>query len=406
VKYARSGNGKNAIHWFQFRLLFLFTDFFVPILFLYQNNRTQSTSFVQRWLEIIALVLRILLWPLRRAVQLLLPAGEFDGLSPAVTEKAAQHFVSQLRSLATSPAQSYMISETFSTSGFAALKQDANQSNSMIVVYLHSPLHGQATEMCQKLIQPPLLEFLQQDHIKTLGSSIHTSQGAQLAQQLGAASFPVMAILQPSASGGSSSSSSAMQLVFKAEGPALLKIPPLHLLPLLTATYQRHQTTLAEHEVRRIQREEETDLRRQQDAEYQQALHADQERERLQQEERDQQVQRIREEEEREAQETQKDQARLAKAKALIRPEPAAGGTRVRFVLASGQKLDRRFGNEETVAALKAFLILHFSEQNLEIKNIALSTNFPKKTYDDEDQTLQESGLSPQSVLMVQDLDA
>jgi FAS-associated factor 2 len=362
---------------------------------------------VQRWLEIIALVLRILLWPLRRAVQLLLPAGEFDGLSPAVTEKAAQHFVSQLRSLATSPAQSYLISETFSTSGFSALKQEANQSNSMIVVYLHSPLHRQATEMCQKLIQPPLLEFLQQDHIKTLGSSIHTSQGAQLAQQLGVASFPVVAILQPSASSsGSSSSSSAMQLVFKAEGPALLKIPTLHLLPLLMATYQRHQTTLAEHEVRRIQREEETDLRRQQDAEYQQALQADQERERLQQEERDQQVQRIREEEEREAQETQKEQARLAKAKALLRPEPAAGGTRVRFVLASGQKLDRRFGNEETVGALKAFLILHFSKQNLEIKNIALATNFPRKTYDDEDQTLQESGLSPQSVLMVQDLDA
>jgi hypothetical protein len=63
------------------------------------------------------------------------------------------------------------------------------------------------------------------------------------------------------------------------------------------------------------------------------------------------------------------------------------------------------------VGALKAFLILHFAEtatpdQDHVIKNISLSTNFPKKTYDDDSKTLQESDLCPQAVLMCQDLDA
>ena len=97
-----------------------------------------------------------------------------SGLSPAVTEKAAQQFISHLRSMATSASQAATISEAFSASGFAALKQEAASGNSLIVVYLHSPLHRQATEMCQRLIQPAMLEFLQQDRLLALGASIHT----------------------------------------------------------------------------------------------------------------------------------------------------------------------------------------------------------------------------------------
>ena len=135
-------------------------------------------------------------------------------------------------------------------------------------------------------------------------------------------------------------------------------------------------------------------------------MRADQERERQRQEEREREEQRVREEEEREQAKQKAEEERLANAKALLRPAPAAGGTRIRFQLPNGKKLDRRFENDETVGALKAFLILHFAEEQPEIKNIALSTNFPKKTHDDDAKTLQESDLCPQSVLMVQDLDA
>eukprot|EP00339_Tiarina_fusa_P023226 CAMPEP_0117077766 /NCGR_PEP_ID=MMETSP0472-20121206/54813_1 /TAXON_ID=693140 ORGANISM="Tiarina fusus, Strain LIS" /NCGR_SAMPLE_ID=MMETSP0472 /ASSEMBLY_ACC=CAM_ASM_000603 /LENGTH=371 /DNA_ID=CAMNT_0004804197 /DNA_START=122 /DNA_END=1233 /DNA_ORIENTATION=+ len=361
----------------------------------------RSASILPRWLEFFAVILRVLLWPIRRASELLLPAGEFDGLSPAVTEKAAQQFVNHLKTLSSSPTQTNAISEAFSSSGFVALKQEAVTSNSLLVVYLHSPLHRKADDMCQKLIHPIMLNFFNQDNIKTLGSSIHTSQGASLSQQLGVCSFPVLALLQPGRG-----SSDAAKLVFKAEGPSLLKMKPAQLLPLLNGTYQRFLSVVAEQEARRIEREQEQELRRQQDEEYQETLRADQERERQQQEERDLEERRVQEEEERVRRKEMEEKERLDKARALIRPAPSSGGTRIRFVLPSGQKLDRRFENDETVGALKAYLVLHFAENNPAIKNIALSTNFPKKTHDDDDKTLQESDLCPQSVLMVQDLDA
>ena len=358
----------------------------------------------------VAVILRLLFWPIRRVSDVLLPAGEYDGLSPAVTEKAAQQFVNHLKQLSTSPTQTNSITQAYSTSGFVALKQEATSTSSLIVVYLHSPLHRKAEEMCTKMIHPIILQFLNQDHIKTIGSSIHTSQGASLSHQLGASSFPVLALLQPGTGGGGSSrnSDAAAKLIFKAEGPSLLKLQPAQLLPLLNGTYQRFLSVVAEQTARRIEREQEQALRRQQDEEYQETLRQDQERERQREDERLQEQRRIQEEEERVQRAQQEEQDRLESAQALIRPEPTSGGTRIRFVLPSGQKLDRRFDNDETVGALKAFLILHFAkeESTKNIKNIALTTNFPKKTHNEDLITLQESDLCPQSVLMVQDLDA
>lgn len=337
---------------------------------------------------------------MREAANFLLPAGEFDGLSPAVTEKAAQHFVTHLKTLSTSSSQSASINEAFSTLGFAALKQEATTSNSLIIVYLFSPLHRQADEMCKKLIQPTMLEFLKQTNITALGASIHTSQGASLSYQLKASCYPLLAVLQPVRN------SEGVKLMFKAEGPAFLKIQSTQLLSLLTATYQRHNLVVLEQETRRLQREQENELRRQQDEEYQESLRADRLRERERQEEREREERRIRDEEAREREKARAEEERLENAKALMRPEPASGGTRIRFVLPNGKKLDRRFENDETVGALKAYLVLHFAEEQPEIKNIALSTNFPKTTHNDDSRTLKESDLCPQSVLMVQDLDA
>jgi FAS-associated factor 2 len=348
-----------------------------------------------------AILLRILLWPLRQASAFLFPQGEFDGLSPAVTEKAAQYFVNYLKSLATTPTQQAYIDEAFSKLGFAALRQEAVSSNSLVVVYLHSPLNRQATSFCNTLTQNSMLEFLNQDHIKTLGTSIQTSQGASLSHQLGAACIPLLAMLQPGRG-----ASDGMKLIFKAEGPALMKMQPAQLISLMSLNYHHHLALVTEVEARRIEREQEINLRREQDAEYQAALLADQERERQRQEEREREERRTQEEEERERKEVEDEQKRLHDATLLLRPEPASGGTRIRFTLPSGQKLDRRFENSETIGALRAYLILHFAEKDPEIRNIGLSTNFPKQTHNDDSKSLVESCLCPQSVLMVQDLDA
>ena len=384
---------------------------------------------LQKWLGVITLVLRILLWPLRRLSQVVFPSGDFDGLSAPVTAKAAQQFVSYLRKLPTinnttttdtnNNGGGASFTEPWMTTGFAAVQSEVAQTNSVVLIYLHSPLHRQAQTFAQSvLLGNTMGNFLRQPNLLCLGVSIHSAQGAQLASMLGASSYPCLALLQPKHLGRRSSSSSsnsnnntppAMNLAFKAEGPILLSLRPEQLVQYLNMTLQRHQAVLAEQEVRRIQREQENELRREQDAEYQQALLADQERERQVREEEE--AKRRQEEQAAAAERAQQEAEdnRLQSAKNALREAPAAGGTRVRFTLPTGKKLDRRFHNDDTIAALKAFLILHFSEQTDEtqhIKNIGLSTSFPKQAYEDDSMTLEESGLSPQAMLMVQDLDA
>eukprot|EP00526_Cylindrotheca_closterium_P028649 CAMPEP_0113620502 /NCGR_PEP_ID=MMETSP0017_2-20120614/10451_1 /TAXON_ID=2856 /ORGANISM="Cylindrotheca closterium" /LENGTH=349 /DNA_ID=CAMNT_0000530175 /DNA_START=71 /DNA_END=1120 /DNA_ORIENTATION=+ /assembly_acc=CAM_ASM_000147 len=348
----------------------------------------------------LALLFRALLWPFKTASNFLLPSGSYDGLSSIAAEKASRHFIDDLKSLC-SPGEREVVDIAFSRTGFAALRQEAAANNSLVFIYIYNPVQREARKFSRRLVGPEMLTFVSQDHIEAIGSSVQTSQGSSLSYQLGATSFPLLAILQPGRG-----SSDAMKLLFRAEGRSLLMMPPAQLLSLLTATYKQHSTQLIALEARRLEREQANELRRQQDEEYQQALVADQERERQKQEMKNIEEVRIREEEEKKRKETEQEEERLNKAKLLLRSEPASGGTRIRFVLPSGRKLDRRFLESDTVGALKAFLILHFSENDVDIKNIALSTNFPKKRYDDEDQTLVESGLSPQAVLMVQDLDA
>lgn len=40
------------------------------------------------------------------------------------------------------------------------------------------------------------------------------------------------------------------------------------------------------------------------------------------------------------------------------------------------------------------------------IERFSLSSNYPKKTFEEEDLTLEDGGLTPMAVLMIQDLDA
>ena len=42
----------------------------------------------------------------------------------------------------------------------------------------------------------------------------------------------------------------------------------------------------------------------------------------------------------------------------------------------------------------------------IQIERYAIATNYPKRTYDDPSVTLRDSGLHPQAVVFVQDLDA
>jgi len=367
---------------------------------------------VAKWFGIFVSILKLLLWPIRKLAVLLFPYQDTDGLAPAVTAKAAQQFVSYLRSLQNVAAahnnnmiDANLISKAFSSTGFAALKQEALSTQSLLLVYLHSPLHADSKQFCtQVLLSEPMLNLLSpatandaQPKMLATGLSIHTSQGAQLQNLLQITSFPAIVVLQPPP--GASTSSTTLHLVLKAEGTR-----PCHLatlLPLLRAVQQRHAAALSEFHVRRLYQQQESELRRQQDEEYQTTLRADQERERQQ-----------REAEEAARSEEEARQRERQEVENLVLPEPETGTpdtTMVRFVMPAGKKINRRFHSTQTIKALKAFVRWHCYENNVEMGTIGLSTSFPRKSYNEAENdplTLQDAGLAPQSVLMVQDLDA
>ena len=379
---------------------------------------------VGKWIAILASILKLLLWPVRKVSVLLFPFHDTDGLSPAVTAKAAQQFISYLKSMqnlsANNNNNNVVVSNAFSSSGFAALKQEALASQSLLLVYLHSPLHAASKQFCtQVLLSEPFLNLLcastsnnnpdaasggsvgtgtTTNKMLATGLSIHTSQGSQLQNVLQIASFPAVVVLQPPP--GASASSTSLHLVCKAEGTRECQASVL--LPLLRAVQQRHATVLSEFHVRRMYQQQESELRRQQDEEYQATLRVDQERERQQ-----------REAEESARSEQQAKEQQLRDAQDLVQPEPAPGTpgtTMVRFVLPAGKKINRRFVSAQTtIRALKAFVWLYCQENQVEMGTIGLSTSFPRKTYneiEDEPLTLEDAGLAPQAVLMVQDLDA
>lgn len=383
---------------------------------------------------------RVAFWPLLRVGDFLLPLGDYEGMSQTSTEGASKQFTTYLKNtLLVNADTSNDIVQLFSTKSYSDLQKDATSTEALILVFLHSPYHRATNDVCRRLLcSPSMVRFLMEnkERVKAIGSSTSTSQGASLSHSLMASSFPVLALLQPVKQSGSSNNNNTggispgpAKLVFKAEGPALMKLTALQLTSLVTATFQKHERVVLEAATRRYEQEQATALRRQQDEEYQETLRQDQERERLRNEAR---LQAEREEEERRQEEQRKiteEANRIESARSLLRDEPpkgTPGSARIRFRLPNGKQLDRRFEGDETIGSLKAFLILHFANElpdspatttktgdDAVVKRVALSTNFPKRIYGgegnetaDDDKTLKECDLCPQAVLMVQDLDA
>ncbi|CAN0017958.1 unnamed protein product, partial [Hapterophycus canaliculatus] len=102
----------------------------------------------------------------------------------------------------------------------------------------------------------------------------------------------------------------------------------------------------------------------------------------------------------------------LEDLRSRVRDEPPAGGNtaRIRLQLPNGSKVDRRFDGDGTVGEIRGFVTLHLQDNDIPIKNFSMSTNFPRRTYvqedGDDDLSVVEAGLHPTAVLFVHDLDA
>lgn len=442
-------------------------------------SRLSPTLLLSKLFLIITVLLKLILVPIRKFLQLLFPAGKYDGLSPAVCDAAAKAFSQDFTkefiqssgsgrrgiqngnsdstsSIAERQESSYSTISPFVETGYSntiqtILSQTQTHTSSpndippppLLLIYLHSPFHGLVPSFltktfCSDRVLDLIQEFTNSGQLICWGGSVHTADGAMLQNALGVSNFPYLSIVRVHSSNqrnsNNNNNSSAnnntnnnnnnrltpnqtllqanLEVHLRLEGKKLQNLSSTNLHQYLSTTLQRYQSLLNEQLVRRLEREQEQQLRQDQDREYREALEADQRRERLKKEEEE----RVRLEEERKVQEAEEEERKkgekMGNAKLVLEQageEPPKGEpncARLRLMLPSGQRLERRFRGSDTVAVLEAFFMVELENKGIVMENFQLNCNYPKKALVDETKTLEEEGLCPQAVIMVQDLDA
>lgn len=411
-----------------------------------QQRRRRYTSLspkvmLSKLMLIITIVWKVILYPIRKLANLLFPVKEFDQNSPYPPDHAAKIFVKMIQQEYLSPqsqnhnpfeekAYTQIIQDIASNARAHNTDSDTNPPPKLLLLYIHSPLHRNVPSFVNNtLCHPRILTLLHENKeiITCWGGSVHTADGLNAMLSLHVTSFPFLALVRvhpdhprhDSASRNSNGNdttirqnSHKMDLLFRMEGIALQSTPVAMLHTYLSKSLLKYQSILSEQMMQRLQRQEEVRLREEQDREYREALEADQRREREKREEEMKREEEERKQKKSMEREEQKRLERLNSAReSLVRngPEPDAsekGCARVRLMLPSGQRIERRFYGVDTVHVVRSFLVLYFEENNIDIENFQLNCNFPKKVLNDEDATLEDEGLCPQAVVMVQDLDA
>ena len=396
-----------------------------------------------RLLLLAGLLLRTALYPLRRLTALAFPPGEHDGLaSSAVSDRSARLFAAYFRrtcleggggaASASASSAADALPSPFGDAGYRSVLADLSgrPSPPLLLVYLDSPLHPDCRAFgAGTLAAGGVLRYLRDEGASTvtcLGASVHSSDGAHLASLLGATAYPFVALLHVRGGGGGGGSGSGsgsagapprdptLELRLKLQGRPLREMRPAQFLAHLQAVVGQHAVVLAEAEARRLQREEEALLRDEQDREYREGLDADRAAQAEREARREAEEAERREAEEAERREREEREGRLERARAVLEGEGAeppaegdpAASARVRLTLPNGKRVDRRFHADAPIAAVRAFLTVHFHEAGVGIDNFTLSSSYPRRAFEDPAVTLREGGLVPQAVLMVQDLDA
>ena len=246
-----------------------------------RNNSNQS-SFISNIILLITLILRALVWPLRRIADFLFPPKEFDGVTNTA-DQAARAFVSFFeKQYLRNPSipNTNTISENgsnnihtnvenfdttnttpqhpnpFQPTGYAKTLVESYRQQKLMLVYLHSPLHPEAEPFCQRILcHPQVLELLNHN-ILTWGGSIHTADGARVAEMLNVSAYPYVALLACGGTGGS-----RVDMLWKMEGNSRMDMALDSFLRGVTTVLRGFQAILAEAETRRLRREEEVRLR-------------------------------------------------------------------------------------------------------------------------------------------------
>lgn len=300
----------------------------------------------------------------------------------------------------------------FDQSYISAVKQ-AFQTHKFLLIYLHSELHESTDAFCRGILASPGVSRYISDNLLMWAGSVYDPEGFALTYQLKTKTFPFLCLLMPQ-------SETIVQIADTFQGDFTERT----LLERLQRALNTFGAVLADQTRTTARRAEATSLRAQQDLEYAEAMERDRvareavERERARRE----QEERAREEEAHaKAQEAELQNAlnlsmtlnyekQINELRSSLPVEPSESApdvSAIRLQLPRGGKLSRRFNKRDTVQTIHDFLQIYFFDNQIEVKNFSVSTNYPKRELSNERATtIEDAGLHPRGMLFVQDLDA
>ncbi|KAL3702131.1 hypothetical protein R1sor_020153 [Riccia sorocarpa] len=294
----------------------------------------------------------------------------------------------------------------FQTISFMEALRRAEQQFKFLFVYLHAPDHANTPSFCENTLCSSVVSEFVNENFVVWGGDVRASEGFQMSNRLKASTFPFCAVV-------TASSNQRIALLQQIEGPK----SATDLLAILQRVVEEQGAVLVAARVEEEERQLNRRLREEQDAAYQAALQADQERERRRQEEAERAA-REAEEAERKKREEEEALARAAreaaeKAAVLERrrqekanslgAEPAKGPdvTQVLVRLPNGERKERRFYATDVVRKVYDYVD---SLGSFDAVSYSLVSNFPRTVYgpDKLDLSLKEAGLHPHASLFVQ----
>ena len=86
-------------------------------------------------------------------------------------------------------------------------------------------------------------------------------------------------------------------------------------------------------------------------------------------------------------------EANLKRKRESLQAEPPKGpeATKLRLQLPNGSKIDRRFLATSTLQDVRDFVDVYLGDNEIPIESYSLSTTYPRRTYEDKAETLQDA---------------
>jgi len=247
---------------------------------------------------------------------------------------------------------------------------EARRQVSYLLIYIHNPTHTRADEFSRDyLLSPEFVNFIFENNCLIWGASVRSSEGYKVCSALQDFNFPFLALL----------------CVVDGQATCVLRMSgefPLHsLVGELQTSCITSRPMLDRVHAERAQREMDSQLRREQEADYERSLAADrarvQERKRLESEkiESEKREDDLRKQEQQDLEDWQN---RREEILASLPSEPIANGenvVRVAVRFPDGAKMERSFDVDDSLELL--FNVV-FSSRNCP-KNFSLLSSYPRK---------------------------